>query len=398
MKVLNPGAWYRVAPLGAALLAGACGSEPEAAPEGARPALGVARVFPALTFARPVALLQAPGDGRRWFVVEQAGRVRVFDNQPGASTTRTFVDIGARVSAFGEAGLLGMAFHPDFPRDPRVFLSYTAPSLVSRISAFALGADGSLDPASERILLAIEQPESNHNGGQIAFGPDGYLYAGFGDGGGGNDRHGAIGNGQLMITLLGKMLRIDVRPASGYGIPPDNPFASNPRCGRDGTGSAPCPEIYAWGLRNPWRWSFDRQTGALWAGDVGQGALEEIDRVTRGGNYGWRCREGTRDTGLACGAAENLLAPVAEYGRGEGKSVTGGYVYRGSAIADLRGRYVFGDFVSGRVWHIAHDAKPTLRIGGGAETRLSISSFAEGVDGELYAVDYGGPLYRLTGS
>jgi glucose/arabinose dehydrogenase len=266
---------------------------------------------------------------------------------------------------------------------------------VSRISAFTLDADGSLDPASERILLTIEQPESNHNGGQIAFGPDGMLYAGFGDGGGANDRHGATGNGQRLDTLLGKMLRLDVRPASGYAIPPDNPFARNAPCRDAGRGPAPCPEIYAWGLRNPWRWSFDRLTGALWAGDVGQGTLEEIDRITRGGNYGWRCLEGTRGTGLACGGAANPVPPVAEYGRGEGRSVTGGYVYRGRAIAALRGRYVFGDYASGRLWHIAADAQPTLRIVGGVETGLSIAAFAEDADGELYVVDYRGGLYRL---
>jgi len=386
-----PAAWYRAALCGAALLA--------AAGAGGATELGVQRVFPALSFARPVALLQAPGDGSRWFVVEQAGRVLAFTNAPGAGATTTFADIADRVRDGGEMGLLGMAFHPDFPRDPRVYLSYTSDDAdrQSRISEFRLGADGKLDASTERILLRIRQPERNHNGGQIAFGPDGYLYAGFGDGGGANDRHGAIGNGQRLTTLLGKMLRIDARPASGYRIPPDNPFAGNAPCGSDGGGTAPCPEIFAWGLRNPWRWSFDRQTGALWVGDVGQNALEEIDRVRRGGNYGWRCREATRETGFPCGAADKLLPPVAEYGRGEGRSVTGGYVYRGSALPGLRGRYVFGDYASGRIWHIPQDAQPTLRVAGGTDTDLSIASFAEDVDGELYVVDYGGGLYRLTG-
>jgi glucose/arabinose dehydrogenase len=295
-----------------------------------------------------------------------------------------------------------MAFHPAFPTDPRVFLNYTNDDsgLVTRISEFRLGAGGNLDtaPANERVLLTINQPEANHNGGHLAFGPDGCLYIGMGDGGGANDQHGAIGNAQLMTTLLGKMLRIDVTPASGYDIPPDNPFEGNATCHLNGTGTGPCPEIYASGFRNPWRWSFDRETDVLWLGDVGQGALEEIDRVTLRGNYGWRCFEGTRATGLACGTEASLLPPVAEYGRSEGTTVTGGYVYRGSSIPALIGRYVFGDFGSGQLWHIAADTQPTLRMGAGFQSGLNISSFAEDVAGELYVVDYGGGLYRLTGN
>lgn len=391
---------YPGAIVAALLLFAACGGDSGGATQPqAPPVLGVQRVFPNLVFAAPVAMLQAPGDGTRWFVIEQAGRVRVFANEAGVSAAQTFADISERVASGGEMGLLGMAFHPRFPADRRVFLSYTNDSAgrVSRISEFRLGPNGNLDPASERVLLSIGQPEANHNGGQIAFGPDGYLYAGMGDGGGGNDRHGAIGNGQLMTTLLGKMLRIDVNTASGYRIPPDNPFAANPRCGRNGSGAANCPEIYASGLRNPWRWSFDRRTGELWVGDVGQNALEEIDRVVRGGNYGWRCFEGTRATDLACGSQPGLQPPIAEYGRAEGRSVTGGYVYRGARIAALAGRYVFGDYVTGRIWHIAGDARPTARLADGFATDLSISSFGEGNDGELYVVHHGGELYRLSG-
>ena len=381
-----------------------CGRTPGDSPPpvaAAAPALGVQRVFPKLDFTQPVAMLQAPNDAARWFVVEQAGRVLAFNNDQAASTAGTFVDISARVASGGEMGLLGMAFHPDFPANPRVYLSYTNQTAgrVSRVSEFTsadLGA--TLDPGSERILLVIGQPEANHDGGNVAFGPDGYLYIGMGDGGGGNDQHGAIGNGQLMSTLLGKMLRIDVTPASGYGIPADNPFVASAQCGTNGTGAQNCPEIYASGLRNPWRWSFDRQTGDLWVGDVGQGAREEIDRVTRGGNYGWRCIEGTLNTSLACGAEPDLLPPVAEYGRTEGRSVTGGYVYRGTAIAGLNGRYVFGDFITGRIWHIAANTAPTAQITGGLASGLSIASFGEGTDGELYVVHYGGQLYRLTGS
>jgi len=195
--------------------------------------LAVQPAFPKLNLASPVAMLQAPGDSTRWFVVEQAGRVRVFDNDPDASTSGTFVDIDDRVDSGGEMGLLGMAFHPDFATNGRAYLSYTntASSRVSRISEFTSTDGGlTLDPDSERILLVIGQPEANHNGGNIAFGPDRYLYIGMGDGGGANDQHGSIGNGQLMTTLLGKMLRIDVDGASPYAIPDDNPFAANPRC------------------------------------------------------------------------------------------------------------------------------------------------------------------------
>ncbi len=341
--------------------------------------LTVERVFAGLSaFAQPVAMLQAPGDATRWFVVEQAGRVHVFANDPAVAAIEEFVDIAERVAFRGEAGLLGMAFHPQFPRDPRAYLFYshddTTLGLVSRIAEFSTEDDGlTLRPDSERILLTIAKPEENHNGGGIAFGPDGFLYAGIGDGGGGNDQHGTIGNGQSTSALLGKMLRIDVSGGTGTVV----------------------PEIFALGLRNPWRWSFDRSTGQLWVGDVGQGALEEVNRVAEGGNYGWRCFEGTLDTGLACGSPAQLSPPVAQYGRGVGTSVTGGYVYRGSAVPALVGRYVFGDFVSGRIFNIDAATEPTVTLGTGFQSGLNISSFGEGMDGELYVVHYGGELYRI---
>jgi len=410
MRAIRSGAYYLGAVLAAALSLFACGGSDDVPPvpvdqPGPVVTLGVQPVFPNLNFTNPVALLQAPNDNSRWFVVEQAGVVRVFANVPATSTVDTFVDITSLVTSGGEMGLLGMAFHPAFPANPRVYLSYTndktAAGRISRISEFRLAAGGvTLNPGSERVLLDISQPETNHNGGNIAFGPGGYLYIGMGDGGGGNDQHPPIGNGQRMTTLLGKMLRIDVTPTSGYGIPAGNAFPSgNPQCGTSGTGAQNCPEIYASGFRNPWRWSFDKQTGELWVGDVGQGTLEEIDRVVAGGNYGWRCLEGTVvTTNLPCGSEPSLLPPVAEYGRTEGRSVTGGYVYRGTAIAGLNGRYVFGDFITGRIWHIAGNTAPTAQITGGLVSGLNISSFGEGVDGELYVVHYGGQLYRLTGS
>ncbi len=239
-----------------------------------------------LNFTSPIAMLQAPNDSSRWYVVQQNGVVLQFSAaNPGTATT--FIDIDDRVTSGGEMGLLGMAFHPDFPADPRVFLSYTGDPLVSHISVFTTSDSGAtLNPASEQPVLTVDQPEANHNGGHIAFGPDGYLYIGLGDGGGGGDDHGDIGNGQRLTTLLGKMLRIDVDGAAPYTIPPSNPFAGNAVCPAAGRTTGACPEIYALGFRNPWRWSFDRENGELWVADVGQGRYEEVNRVTLGGNYG----------------------------------------------------------------------------------------------------------------
>ena len=251
---------YRAASACAALFLAACGhSDGDALPPPEPPAIGVERVFPALAFAQPVAMLQAPNDGSRWFVVEQAGRVQVFDNAPQVAALAIFADISGRVTSGGEMGLLGMAFPPTFPTDARVFLSYThrppGGTLVSRISEFPVSG-GSVDAANEVVLLTIDQPEENHNGGHIAFGPDGFLYIGIGDGGGGNDQHPPIGNGQRTTTLLGKVLRIDVSTPGSYTIPPDNPYSGTAaKCDANGTGALPCPEIYALGFRNPWRFS-----------------------------------------------------------------------------------------------------------------------------------------------
>ncbi len=368
-----------------------------------RPASGAISLtrFTDLAFNASVAMLQAPRDNSRWFVVEQAGTVKQF-NLPDPAAATTFIDISARVASGGELGLLGMAFHPNFPTDPRVFLSYTTGTSgqrVSRISAFRTSNGGAtLNADQEEVLLSVNQPQDNHNGGNIVFGPDGFLYIGLGDGGGGGDDHGSNGNGQRLTTLLGKMLRIDVDGATPYAIPPGNPFAQNARCPAAGRASGECPEIYAWGFRNPWRWSFDRVNGDLWVGDVGQNLWEEVDRVTLGGNYGWRCREGAHDYNTsgtpACGAAQ-LIDPVAEYGHGGGSSITGGYVYRGSQPTALAGRFLFGDFNSGRIWawieeNAAQPRAPTELL----DTALNIASFGQGNDGELYVVDYGA-LYRI---
>jgi glucose/arabinose dehydrogenase len=361
-------------------------------------------VFSTVTLDDPVAMLQAPGDATRWFVVEQGGTVKVFNASGTPTTTTIFADIRDRVSpGTGEDGLLGMAFHPDYPTPALVYLSYTNDNsgLVSRVSEFPV-AGGTVDEGSERILMTVAQPQANHNGGGIAFGPDGFLYIGFGDGGGADDQnHGLIGNGQSLTTLLGKMLRIDVNGTTvggfNYAIPAGNVTPAGTPCGNGGSSSgSTCPEIHAFGFRNPWRWSFDRVTGELWVGDVGQGTREEVDRVVARGNYGWRCFEGSVGRNLACGSLGSYLPPIAEYGRSVGASVTGGYVYRGTAVPALVGRYVFGDFISRRIFNIDATAAPGLGVSQGHSSGFNISSFGEGVDGELYVVDHGGALYRIA--
>jgi uncharacterized repeat protein (TIGR03806 family) len=378
----------------------------------AQPSLGTSiddvRVFPALTFQSPVLMMQAPGDDSKWYVVEKRGVVKVFDNLSGASTAGNFIDLQARVNSTpSEAGLLGMAFDPNFATNGRVYLSYTANPTVtgsvleSRISRFTTSG-GVLDPASEAILLTIPQPFENHNGGNIAFGPDALLYAGFGDGGSGGDPNN---NAQNRSTLLGKLLRIDVSGTGAYTIPADNPYAGGARCAAGAaSGAALCPEIYAYGLRNPWRWSFDRAapTPDLWLADVGQNAWEEVDRIQPGGNYGWRFREGAHcfNPSTNCPTTANgapLIEPVAEYSHSLGVSVTGGYVYRGAAIPSLVGRYVFGDFGSGRIFALIPDSTGALQRQEILPSGAQISSFAQGNDGELYYLHYGnGTLFKLV--
>jgi glucose/arabinose dehydrogenase len=335
-----------------------------------------------------VALVQAPGDASRWFAIEKAGRVIAFDNNSGNATRSIFLDIAARVdSGPGEAGLLGIAFHPDFQTSGEVFLSYTAPApLTSVISRFrSFDNNQTLDPASEEILLTLVQLQSNHNGGNLAFGNDGYLYIGFGDGGGAGDPGG---NGQNTSNLHGTISRIDIDSANGYAIPLTNPFSANAPC-TQGVGGDACAEIYAWGFRNPWRFSFDSVAGSLWVGDVGQNDWEEVDRVELGLNYGWNVREGAHCFNPPSGCAENFEDPIAEYGHDVGSSVTGGYVYRGDGIPGLTGYYVFSDFVSGRLWAIPADipvGTVPIEI---ADTEFNIAAFGEGADGELYLIDYG---------
>ena len=331
-----------------------------------------------------------------------------FDDTPAVTTTRNVLDIRDRVVFRNVHGLLGLAFHPNYPTDGRAWVAYTHETspdvIVLRVSEFVTADNGAtLNPASEQILFQMAQPGGHNNGGHLLFGPDGLLYLGIGDGGNDDSASGVAGNGQLTNNLLGKILRIDVSGSTGtrrFRIPGDNPFSANPLCNMDGTGSADCPEIFAWGFRNPWRWSFDRASGQLWLGDVGSHTREEVDLVVKGGNYGWRCKEGTLDTSLMCGTPTTpLVPPVAEYEHPVGQAVTGGFVYRGTAFPPLIGRYVFADYSSDFIWHIATDTMPTLSVtqADGWDSNLNIASFAEDRDGELFVVDVRtSAIYKLV--
>ncbi len=356
--------------------------------------------FPTLpSLSQPVKILQAPGDASRWFVLEKTGRVRVFSVSNPAVVT-TWLDFSALVNASGEGGLLGMAFHPSYPTVREVFVSYTGDpgsALVSKVSRVILDNVTTPSVTTRQILVTISQPADYHKGGDIAFGTDGYLYLGLGDGGEAND---PAGYAQNNTRLLGKMLRINVvnvaHPVPGYLIPANNPFAANPKCG-PAANAANCPEIYASGFRNPWRWSFDRPTGELWAGDVGEGEREEVDRIELGGNYGWNCREGLLPGPASC-ATLGLTDPVSDYAHDNGNvSITGGYVYRGTAIPALRGRYVFADYGSGRIWALEDDGQGGYSNDQLIDTPFNIAAFGLGEDGELYFTDVeSGLIHRLS--
>ncbi len=364
-------------------------------PVAATPTITTQPVFTNLTFNQPVALIQPPGDSSRWFVVEKSGIIWVFTNDQNTSSASIFLDIRALVNASGEGGLLGLAFHPNFPVTPEVFVSYTrsgAP-LESYVSRFLSTDSGqTLNAATEEVILTVDQPATNHNGGDVAFGPDGYLYVGFGDGGGSGDQ---FGNGQNTNTLMGAIVRVDVEGGSPYAIPAGNPFETNAVC-TGGSGADNCPEIFAWGLRNPWRFSFDRVTSKLWAGDVGQGDWEEIDVIAAGSNYGWNVREGAHCFNPANGCADTFVEPIAEYDHGLGRSITGGFVYRGAGISDLGGWYVFGDFSSGRLFGIPETSPTGAAPEVFAETGLQIVSFAQDTDGELYVLNFVGTIHKIV--
>jgi glucose/arabinose dehydrogenase len=341
-------------------------------------------------FNAPLDIEQPRDSSGRFFVVEQAGQIRILQN--GVILTTPFLDITSKVTSGGETGLLGLTFHPNYSQNRRFYLNYTrtnAGQLQTVIAEYlASAANPSLaDPASERILLIVDQPFTNHNAGQLGFGPDGFLYFGLGDGGGGGD---PSGNGQNTQAILGKMLRIDVNNTSAgrpYAIPADNPFATN------GQGQ---PEIYAYGFRNPWRFSFDTTTNRLFVADVGQNAFEEIDIVTKGANYGWNVMEGTHCFSPATNCnMTGLTPPIHDYPRTDGTTVIGGFVYRGTAIPGLVGAYVFGDFGSGKIWTLREGPANTWTRADLLSTSRQISSFGQDQSGELYVVDYAGTVLQL---
>lgn len=340
-------------------------------------------------------------DGKLW-VMEQAGRVWIVDLASGHRSEQPFLDIRSNVSRHGnEEGLLGLAFDPDFQVNGRYYVNFTDKEHFTCIERFTSDNHAVTDVATAEVVLRFKQPYENHNGGWIAFGPDGMLYIGNGDGGSGND---PSNNAQTLSTLLGKMLRIDVSPNQGYKVPADNPFVAR----KDAL-----PEIWAYGLRNPWRCSFDRKTGDLWIGDVGQNSSEEVDFLPMGkgagANYGWRLREGAVATpmpGVGGDAPAGAIEPVYVYPHGvaanEGVCVTGGYVYRGP-IAELQGRYIFGDYQNPRIWSfVIKDGKAAdfkdhthaLQPSGG---RIAlISSFAEDNHGNLFIIDHSGSVYQVV--
>jgi glucose/arabinose dehydrogenase len=348
------------------------------------------QAFPRLSFVRPLDL-EEPGDGsHRLFVVEQAGRISVFPNDPAAASAKLFLDIRDRVDDSGnEMGLLGLAFDPDYERTGQFYVNYTAGNprrtVIARYSVSATNPD-SADAGSELILLEFDQPFENHNGGRVMFGPDGFLYIGTGDGGSAGDPNS---NGQNLNVLLGKILRIDVKNPSGglkYGIPPDNPFVNTGHRG----------EIWAYGLRNPWRFSYDPPSGRLWAGDVGQDAIEEVDIIEKGKNYGWNIMEGNSCFKPSSGCdTTGLTRPVSQYTHALGVSITGGFVYRGARRPELTGAYIYADYGSGRIW--------ALRVEGAAapvNTELTVSglpiaSFGVDETRELYICSFDGKIYRF---
>lgn len=353
----------------------------------------IEEAFPNLTFEQPVDI-QSPDDGtNRLFVLSQPGVIYVFDNDPGVKEKKIFLDIRNKVLFGGEQGLLGLAFHPDYKQNGYFFLDYTTDNpRRTVISRFKVSQDDpdKADPETELILIEVEQPYSNHNGGQISFGPDGYLYISLGDGGSGGD---PLNAGQDLTMLLGSLLRIDVDKTSNgrnYAIPPDNPFLGNTSSYKE--------EIYAYGLRNVWRFSFDNQN-RLWAADVGQNAWEEINIIEKGKNYGWRIMEGKHCFNPETGCdTTGLILPIWEYGHNEdeGYSITGGFVYNGKSAPGLAGKYIYADYVVGKIWSLEYrDGKVINKLL--AQSNYLISTFGIDRNNELYFADHNkGKMYRFV--
>jgi glucose/arabinose dehydrogenase len=345
-------------------------------------------------FRQPLFLTHAGDGSGRQFIVEKGGTIRIVKGDQVLATP--FIDLTSKIRASGnEQGLLGLAFHPRYTENGRFFVGYTDSAGRNTVERYQVSADPDRgDPSTGVILLAIDDPASNHNGGMVVFGPDGKLWVGTGDGGASGDRYQ---NGQNRQTLLGKMLRLDVDNGEPYGIPADNPHVGN---------AAYRPEIWAMGMRNPWRYSFDRGNGDLWIGDVGQNAYEEIDWVAGGNpgviNFGWPVAEGLHcyPAGSRCDASP-YVQPVAEYGRDGGCSVTGGYVYRGSAHPSIQGLYLFGDFCTGRIWSLDQHDGGVWRMTEQLQQPIQISSFGEDEAGELYVTTFTGDtgghrIYRIV--
>lgn len=345
--------------------------------------------FPNLSFSNPLFLTHS-GDGtNRIFVVEQTGIIKVFENNANISSSKQFLNITDRVASGGEMGLLGLAFHPNYESNGYFYVNYTADNpRRTIISRFEVTSNpDSANKNSEFQILTFNQPYGNHNGGWISFGPsDGYLYIATGDGGSAGDPENYS---QRIDNLLGKILRIDIDGGTPYSIPPTNPFV-------DSTNVQVKKEIFAWGLRNPWRCSFDQVTGWLWAGDVGQYEWEEIDIIENGKNYGWRCYEGNHTYNLSGCSYPEYIFPIWEYNHSLGFSITGGYVYRGNNIPELYGKYIYGDYVTRRIWALSYDginppANQLLLTAPG-----SIPSFGEDQFNELYILSFNGKIYKFN--
>ncbi len=380
--------WYIRAILAGTLLLAGCGGGGGSNTANTSTSISAVNAFPNLSFVAPTFFAGLPGTAQA-VVVEQGGKIQRFDIDTQVMSTVVMLDISSQVLFSGEQGLLGLAFHPDFANNGFFYVHYSASNpRRSVISRFTYDNQTGLASAgSEFILLQVNQPFANHNGGALAFGPDDKLYIALGDGGGSGDPDD---NAQDRGSLFGTILRIDVDAGNPYGIPPDNPFV-----GEAGVRE----EIWAYGLRNPYRFSFDRQTGTLWAGDVGQNALEEIDIVQAGGNYGWRVFEGTQPFTSSQNTPPNaiLIPPVIEYGRSLGIAVIGGYMYRGAASPTLWGTYVYGDFGSGRIWSLEYNGAQVVSNREIANV-ADLTSFGEDNSGELYAVSGSGDIFRFSES
>lgn len=338
-------------------------------------------------FLNPVGIVNAADQSKRLFILEQSGLVRILERD--VVSELPYLDIRSKVSCCGERGLLGLAFHPEYVDTGTIYVNYTDVDGDTVIARFSTAADNpaQIDIASEHILLNISQPYGNHNGGGMAFGPDGFLYIGLGDGGSANDPHG---NAQNTNTLLGKILRLDVNEGEHYAIPQDNPFVV----------SGGLSEIWAYGLRNPWRFTFDSLTGDLYIGDVGQNTWEEIDfwsvMALPGANFGWNFREGKHEFNGDPPIDLQFVDPVAEYAHDQGCSVTGGVVYRGNSLPEWNGIYLYGDYCSGKIWGLLSTGNGVWQTKLLFETGLNITAFGQDEAGEVYLVDYSGSLYQLV--